>query len=440
MSKLADLLYRQVWSKGILYSSALLLNIVLANILHADNTGILFFFTGNFFFLILLFSLNVDAGITYCYARRETDKQCMQSFIPAWSLIITILLTILYYFSRTMINPGGGSYIPLQSVFLFSAGTLLFSYSSAMLAADKKFVPQNIVAAGVNILLIIGLLIGLIPSDTATVFHYFFFSYFFQGVILFIYFLFNNSQSLAFKFPAWPVLKKIFSYSIMALAANIVFGIFLRIDYWMIQWYHLPVNELGNYLQVQKLIQQVLIIPGLLALTLFPLSVTTSKENSTELLDKLSLVTRVMNFFLLPCLLLIGILGKWLFPFVFGKSFDEMYRIFYVLAPSVIILSTCTVLATYLAGRNKIRSNLLSAIIAIIITWVLCRWLIPLYGTTGAGIAASLGSMVYFLVLAYFFTKNTGYNAWLFIAISFKDISKLAAIFRNRIKHSSSRR
>lgn len=434
MSKLADLLYRQVWSKGIFYLSALLLNIVLANRLYADNTGILFFFTGNFSFLVLLFSLNADAGITYCYAKRETDKQSMQSFIPAWSLMITILLTILYYFSREMINPGGGSLIPLRSVFLFSAGTLLFSYSSAMLAAEKQFVPQNIIAAGVNILLVIALVAGWIPSDTATIFHYFFLSYFLQGVLLFIYFLFSGGPLSAFKFPAWPILQKIFSYSLMALAANIVFGIYLRIDYWMIQWYHLPAKELGNYLQVQKLIQQALIIPGLLALTLFPLSVTVSKDNSTGLLDKLSLVTRVMNFFLIPCLVLIGISGKWLFPLVFGKSFDEMYRIFYVLAPSVILLSTCTVMATYLAGRNKIRSNLITAFIAIIITGLLCRWLIPLYGTIGAGISASLGSLVYFLALAFYFTKNTGYKAWLFIAFSFKDISKLAGIFKNRIK------
>ena len=99
-------------------------------------------------------------------------------------------------------------------------------------------------------------------------------------------------------------------------------------------------------------------------------------------------------------------MGNWLFPFVFGKSFEGMYKPFLFLVPGILSLSGLFVITAYYAGKNRMMVNIKGALLALIVVLIADRIFIPVYGINAAALISSIGYIIYQVYVLYIFKKE----------------------------------
>jgi O-antigen/teichoic acid export membrane protein len=102
----------------------------------------------------------------------------------------------------------------------------------------------------------------------------------------------------------------------------------------------------------------------------------------------------------------LAIAGKWLFPFVFGESFVNMYQPFLLLIPGILALSGIFTITAYFAGRNNIRVNITGSVYALVVILVGDIIFIPRYGINAAALVSSLGYITYQIYVIGIFKKE----------------------------------
>jgi len=75
--------------------------------------------------------------------------------------------------------------------------------------------------------------------------------------------------------------------------------------------------------------------------------------------------------------------------------------------PAIMAITVVRVLASYFAGANKIKYNLVGGLLALIIVTLFNFALIPSMGINGAALADSLGYIFYMVFLLTFFNKTS---------------------------------
>jgi O-antigen/teichoic acid export membrane protein len=145
-------------------------------------------------------------------------------------------------------------------------------------------------------------------------------------------------------------------------------------------------------------------LPAILAASIFPIAASGYVLQMREGILKLSRVIVLMYAFVLT---LLAAVGNWLFPFLFGKSFNKMYDVFLLLMPGLMALSLLALMAAYFAAINQIKRNLLISLAGLIVIIITNILLIPKFGIYGAAISSSLGYIVCFII-AYFYFAGDG--------------------------------
>jgi O-antigen/teichoic acid export membrane protein len=218
----------------------------------------------------------------------------------------------------------------------------------------------------------------------------------------FIFMFLQGKWKLEWGFPNQIELKKIFRFSLMALTGNIVFFLICRVDYWFVKRY-CSYSDLGNYIQVSKLVQVLILVPSILASTIFPLVVSGQKD---EVNKALKIMTRCLLFGIgIICLVIAGV-GNWAFPFIFGKSFMQMHILFLLLIPGVLALSAHYPLTAYYAGKKKIVVNIKGSVLALILIIKGDFLFIPLVGVKAAPLISSIGYTSYYLYVLFAFSRE----------------------------------
>ncbi len=113
-------------------------------------------------------------------------------------------------------------------------------------------------------------------------------------------------------------IRLLIRYALLSLAANVIFFLVYRIDYWFVEKY-CSAEELGNYIQVSKLGQMLLVIPTIISSVVFPHTAGAGSE-LTEMKHNIMRIGRITTMFFSILFLITILSGKWLFPFVFGGT------------------------------------------------------------------------------------------------------------------------
>ncbi|MEO6721817.1 MAG: oligosaccharide flippase family protein, partial [Ferruginibacter sp.] len=179
--------------------------------------------------------------------------------------------------------------------------------------------------------------------------------------------------------------------------SNIIFFLVTRIDYFFVEKF-CDEAALSNYVQASKMGQLFILLPTMIASVLFPYS---SGMESKEYLHKLQSVCRIITALSIPVSLVVIAGGYWIFPWLFGRDFTQMYTAMIWYLPGFYSLSLVTLLAAYLAGRAMLTTNLLASAIALMIVIAGDILLIPLYGINAA---AGVSSAAYLVCLIYLLT------------------------------------
>ncbi|HNJ58252.1 MAG TPA: polysaccharide biosynthesis C-terminal domain-containing protein, partial [Chitinophagaceae bacterium] len=227
-----------------------------------------------------------------------------------------------------------------------------------------------------------------------------------QGILLAIAFIYLNKSFQLISLPDKSSLKLLLNYSLVALTSNVIFFFVYRIDYWFVKYNveSCTPDDLGNYIQASKLGQMMLIVPQIFASVIFPHTASgASKNNITE---SIHIFFRIFLQVLIVALIVVSIIGNWLFPAVFGITFNKMTMPVLLLLPGIFSLSVLCLLSAYFGGVGKVKINVIGGVYALIIVIIGNLIFIPLYGIIGAAIVSSIGYSVNLVYSFYHFFKD----------------------------------
>lgn len=416
----AKLFYQNIIWKGVFFLSSFIVTVLIARHFQASVSGQLFYLVNLYAFIILVLSLSLESAMGYFIARNEISLTRVINFCFAWTLLIAFGIIAFALLKNKMVFTKTDAL-----AFAFICGNLLSGYGSAIAYAKRNFFLPNIINTAINIFLIFLLVFmeamrpQIINDDTFMVI--FFSIALLQGIITLLTLNLLYIKSWSLSLPTVAEGKKLFRYGLVAFAANIISFLLYRVDYWFVKHY-CTADDLGNYIQVSKLAQVFFILPGMLAGAVFPLTAGGQQRGVISILASVSRVIFVLYLF---CCGVLAATGYWLFPFIFGHTFQGMYLPFLFLVPGIVALSTLYTLTAYFAGKNKISVNIKGALagLACIISGDLL--LIPLYGINAAAMVSSMGYIVYHIYVLHAFTKEYGQPAISFFNFSLSDIQKI---------------
>ncbi len=403
--KLAKALSTSIFWRGIYFLSVLLLNILVARHFEADGSGQIYYVTNIFAFIMMLISLCLETPMGYYLSQKKINETQLTVLALCWTVVVMIpAYLLIQQFS-------GVAGIPFErkdfelSANVFLAGNLLITFFVALFYAKLDFVVPNLLLSGVNLLLI-----ALVPNNTVTqglltdeqYITLYFSGFLLQGVLLAIAFISKYVKWKDFNFIPASLLRSLFSFALIAVITNSMTFLMYRVDYWFVNKYCTDA-DLGNYIQACKLAQLFFIIPSILAAVVFPMTASGRREEMNEKMQLLSRGLIVLYSIACTGLLLVG---YWLFPFVFGSSFNNMYWSFLLLVPAILSYSVTHLLTAYYGGKKVLSVNFWGNVfaLAVIITGDII--FIPYYGIKGAAVVSSAGYICYMCYMMYAHTRE----------------------------------
>lgn len=354
--------------------------------------------------MFMAVSLGFESAITYFVSNGDIDSDSMQFFAWVWIVIATgITVLFSFIFIKNDTEFAERSILILFTV-LFVSGNLIITFFNSLFYAKHRYLLPNLVYIFTNLVLISVMLKPQLFSISKSSFILlFFYSYLFQGFVTAI--LYNSlfTKWKNFQLPSTIQLQKIIKYSSTAFLSGLLFYLATRIDYFFIDYYLKDKEVLGNYIQASRLVQLFQMLPAVLAAGIFPIAASGYAIPMREGIIKLSRVIFLL-YIIITCTLLLT--GNWLFPFLFGNTFNQMYLPFIFLVPGLFALSLLALMAAYFAAINKTKWNFFIAAAGLLIIIPMDVLLIPIYGIHGAAVASSTGYCLCFIIAYFYFTKE----------------------------------
>jgi O-antigen/teichoic acid export membrane protein len=308
-------------------------------------------------------------------------------------------------------------------VFCYVFGTMLVSFFSGLFSALQNFRLPNIVLVSINVLFILCLI--LFREKPLLILHFFYFyfgAFALQGIFLAISFFidYRKAETKAAE-NTIDTLVLVFKYSLMAVSANIIYFLLYRVDYWFVNKF-CSLADLGNYIQASKLGQLFISIPSIVGASVFASVAAQTNANPAKNILKVS-----RTVFGLASVLMISLLciGKWMFPFIFGGSYNKMYLAFLLLAPGIITICILYPINAYHSGIKKIGVNIAGSTLALMVTLIGDYIFIPKYGIIAAATISSFGYATYATYVINFFCKHNNIPVSSFFLIQKSDLAWL---------------
>jgi len=388
-------LIRVMLWRGTYFLSTFLLNVLLVRYYGASDSSAIYYLINLYSFVLLLAGCSLETGMSFYLARGYAKEGALSMLALLWTVVFSMLSVALlkfyfHFFDADVSKPLFG-----MSAFTFIPGQLLITFFTALFYAKEASILPNVLLVAVNLVLIL-----LIPSagilktgiDLQTYLRLYFAGVLAQGCILAIVFM--GRYGKAFRLPGKAVLKMVFRYSIVALTANALFFLVYRVDYWFVKRF-CTAAELGNYIQVSKLGQAFLLLPGMVAAVIFPRTALGKHKDMARMLIRLTRMA-VPLF----CLLFLAVLftGRTIFPWIFGSSMDKMYLPMLLLLPGVLFLSVLSLFSAYFGGIHRPDINAKGALAGLGVIIIGDVLIIPRYNIAGAAAVSSVG---YFVCMFY---------------------------------------
>ena len=405
--RLRQLIIQNLVWRGLYFLSLFLLNVFVSRFFRAEASGSLYYIVNNLSLLLLLLGLSLESAATFYVAKNEIKPGQMALLCVLWTLLATLLSLVC---QQWMGQPAEGLFASRQEYTLacgcYIAGVLLTTYFNALFMARQEYLVPNLILFLVNLfMLLIIVLAHSMPGHPHLVFFYLA-SFLLQGILVTGAYLLSMASTIRLGLPGLRECRKIGRYSLVALGANLVFFLVYRIDYWLVSKFCSPA-QLGNYIQVSKLGQILLLLPAIFAANIFPRAASGKGEEIHLAIRRI--IQMLFLTGLVACLVL-SLTGWWLFPFLYGSSFSLMPTCFILLVPGILALTMVRILAAYFAGINKVRYNLTGAAISLVLIVIVDFIFIPRYGINAAAATSSLGYISYLAFLLFSYRRHFSFR------------------------------
>lgn len=403
--KLATALSKSILWRGFYFLSVMLLNILVARHYQSMGSGQVYYIINLFAFALILISVCIEAPMGYYLSQKKLNETQLALLSLSWAVIVMIpVYFIIRYFSNSYAVELLKDHFQFSAV-VFLSGNLLITFFIALFYAKLDFVLPNLLLVAVNICLVVLVPNNQILSNIISDEFYlkiYFLGFLIQGILLAISFLIRYFKKNDMKWLPKEIVKPFFKFALIAVVTNSMTFLMYRIDYWFVNKYCTDA-DLGNYIQACKLAQLYFIIPSILAAVVFPMTASGRRE---EMNIKMQLLSRGMIFFYTLTCLMLAATGYWLFPFVFGPSFNNMFWSFLLLIPAILSYSVIHLLAAYYSGTRELNINFRGNVIALAVIIVGDILVIPLYGIKGAALVSSIGYICYMSYMLMIHTRE----------------------------------
>ena len=424
---LRKLIFQNITWRGLYFFTLFLLNIIISRYFKASASGELYYIVNNLSFILLIASLSLESGIAYFISKKEISEKKAAWFCIFWSIAATLISLSFFNFfkpnSANNILPGKEFIIGCSNYVL---GVLLTTFFTPMFFAKNNFILPNLILFFLNLLMIATLIVFNKNQFIHQHFAFIYFSTFLiQGFVIAFTYCIQNDVFKKMNFLSQYDLQKLFRYSLLALSSNIIFFLVYRVDYWFVSK-NCSAIQLGNYIQASKLAQVFIMIPTTIASAVF---INTASKKDQDI-NPLKMISRFVVLFYFLLIVLLIVIGKWLFPFIYGNTFGLMYSPFLLLAPGIIALSSLALLTAYFAGIGKVLINVKGAFYSLLITVTGYFFFTPVYGINGAAAVSSIGYMFYlFYAINCFKKEQTNTSVFDFFILQVDDINMLRQYF-----------
>ena len=368
--------------------AALILNILFSRYYAASGSGNVFYIFTIFTLITQVAGFSLESGTGYYTAKGGGKENVLFTLSFVWSVVSSgIALGFLLLIGATT---NSNTDYPFSYPLAYILGNMLISFGNAFSYAKYKFVLPGFLAVVVNTVLILVLVAMNSGGWKEHFISFYFYSFLVHGVLLFA--LISITQKMV---PSLQIsraaLKNIFRYSSFAFIANLLFLLISRLDYFFVKQY-CTANELGNYIQVSRIAQVFFIIPSMIASVLFPVIAGGLRGAVADRIKTLSIL--ILIVYVVP-LGMLAVAGKWIFPWLFGESFGQMYLPYLLLIPGILAISSLYPYTAYFSAHNRIGVNIKGSLLALVVILTGDLIFIPKYGIYAAALVSSAGYMVF---------------------------------------------
>jgi O-antigen/teichoic acid export membrane protein len=146
------------------------------------------------------------------------------------------------------------------------------------------------------------------------------------------------------------------------------------------------------------------LLPAMIASVFFP--IIAGASDPLKYIDQIKQSSKAAFLISAFGCLILAASGYWLFPYVFGSDFNNMYQPFLLMIPGIIAYCSLFQMTAYFAGRNMVIKNIIGTILSLLFLVTLDPIVIPLAGTNGAAIVLSLSYLIFSIYMIYEFKKE----------------------------------
>ncbi len=395
-----------VW-RGVYFITLFFVNLLMSRYLQAAKSGLVFYISNTFAFVQLVAGLSFENGITFFASGKLMSANKLLWFCLLWTGIIILLQLIVFHF----FSFGGDGFesdeIP-QYAFCFITGLLLTTYSSNIFYAKGNFFVPNLILSVFNSLYILFLLVDntMLQPDKELMIDIYFYMLLAGGVTLALSCIVANKSWQELDLPKSFEIKKFLRYSLSVLLFNVLLFLVYRIDYYFVKYSPVcTASDLGNYIQASKLGQVLLVIPQIIGSAIYP---QVSSGNDVQAVRRIIfLLMKVLAVLYLLLIVFVWLIGGWLFPFLFGETFQYVQMPLLFLLPGMYGLSVISFVSNFFSGQGNVLISVRAASVALLIVVTGDFLLVYKYGIVSAAIVSSVGYLVMFSLYFFLFKKES---------------------------------
>ena len=166
--------------------------------------------------------------------------------------------------------------------------------------------------------------------------------------------------------------------------------------------YNIPV---GLFARARGLGRQSRLVAFPVSRVLFPYTAASQKAEAT---NRTNVLCRNCLFLMLPAVGLVALFIKPLILLLYGEEFMPAAKIFYAIAPGIVLWPLGHFLAVHVAASGKPKAVFYANAVTAVTTAAICYFLIPRYGALGAGLSTSAIYLIRLLLQLAVYARVTG--------------------------------
>lgn len=403
-------LYNSLYWKILQFITSFFLNLILTRTFQSAISAEFYALVYLWSLGISFFTLGLDISLGYYLSRKQLSPAMARRII---FFIVLLALLVCLPLIRIFYRPTRYPDLDLSRLLLFSAfhiaGGLLTTLSGTLFTAyGQNYLPGKI-AFIVNIIVAVLCVILKEAAPGATLVENLFAVYFLfsllQGLFLFILSVRLYPSAGLHYVDGHIKLIALLRFSFSAFLINFLFFAGARLSLYLLPYRADPATQ-GNYIQAYKIVEYMGLVVSVLY---YPFIALVAGEGKERMKDSVLFLVRISNTLVLLAAIFILATGWWLFPFLFGKSFDHMYGIFIGFLPGLFAVCSSTFFTAWFFGAGELKVNFISACIQFAGTFVFFFLFVRNGSARGAALAFSLAVLLSLVYEGWVFRKSQPY-------------------------------